>query len=179
MEYIEGLEVWEGRGQGAGWTGLLVVVISRAPTGMWTGFLGQQDVEKADAIVETLTSGQVEYADVATFATNDMEFRSRRAASKWARRVLSRVMRADQTPDGWEPGTGWVRRYNGPLTLQHFEANARQARIAEKIATIEREIADLGKVSVASLTDDEYAAHRRLKRLLKTQKSELQGGDNE
>lgn len=175
METVEGLEIWR-NGED-----LLIVVLSRAPTGVYSGWTMMHNrvvpMEIPD-MIDLLTSGQVEWADIRRLAKRDQEFRSHKAASKWARRALSRCQRAAMTPEGYEPAPGWVREYNGDLTLQNFDAMAKIRRAAEKIIQLEREIEAQGKKDIRSMTDTEYRAHRARNAQLKRERAKLQGGDN-
>lgn len=178
METIEGLEVWARDPTVGG--GTYIVVITRAANGMYAGWHNPSlDLPfPRDEVVEMLTTGQVEWADLSQVALRDMEFRSGRAAIKWAKRAMSTVMQAAKIPEGWEPKKGWKRVYSGDMTMQAFEENAAARRAAEKVAQITKEIEEHGRKDIKSMTDSEYAAHRRRKIELKRQRSQLQGGDN-
>ena len=179
METIEGFEMWV---HDCG--DLFTMVLTRAPNGMysgWSKFLNagaRANALTPDEIMAYMTGDNVEWADLTTFVHRDLEFRSHRAAAKYGKKTLSRVMVAAQTPDGWEPGPGWRRLYDGDLTLQAFEANAAKARAAAKILAIEESLAKSAKIAPGQMTDQQYADHRRKVIELKMERAKLQGGNN-
>ena len=144
----------------------------------------------AEAIAELAsgTGGNLTVARLADVGLSPVatEFAIEKAAHKYVRRIihseLSSAQRFDPQQVEWEPPTGWERLYDGELTVQAWDANAKRNRAAEEIKKLEATIdADQG-VSTFVDSDSDYADRRRRKLALKRQKrefEELHGGKND
>ena len=122
---------------------------------------------------------ELEAAGLISVAT---EFAIEKAARKYVGRILNTVTTASKTDIGWEPKAGWSRIYDGPLTVQKWNANARRDRAVAEIEKLEATIEADSGVGRFSDSDTDFAARRRRKLALKRQKKELEtkvhGGTN-
>lgn len=129
---------------------------------------------------------------VVGLSPSSTEFAIERAACKYVRRLLSLQTRAAKTEIGWEPKPGWKRMYDGRLTVQKWDLNARENKRLRKLAELKNKQAkeleelqeaiekdDNQKVARFEDSDGDFAARRRRKMDLIQKKKELesvQGG---
>ena len=174
-ETIEGIEIWKNADS------VLLVIISRnGGSGLYTGWTAQTFLADNEATINAAasmaTDGRASYEELSGLASRDAEFRSHRAATKWAKRLLSQVV--DGSSGMFKPKAGWTCRYEGPKSIQAFSASAERTRIADKVKKLEKEIAEAANIDGSSMTNTEYRAHRRRKINLKVELAKLHGGDN-
>ena len=114
-----------------------------------------------------------EWIEARGWQSAESEFAIKKAAIKFCRRLLAGMTTAEESPLGWQPKPEWTREYDGDLTFQNYNANAKRDKLREEVEHLKHQsVKDDNQTAFSGSTDD-YAARRRRQLELKRKQREL------